>query len=131
MLNFYRIRYECYHGDTLINTQSGTILSDKSPEDDVVLVNWDNLSEIYRRMGGCLPFHYYQFSKGRKVYFFEGSVFNKDFRDIKEWKSPLNISVVIKHAEIENMSIQEVLRWHDGEKAIQYLIERGLAVTGK
>jgi len=128
MLNFYRIKYECYHNNTLINVRSGIILSDKSPEDDVILVDWDNLSEIYHRMGGCLPFHYCQYNKGRKVYFFEGSIFNKDFRDIKEWKSPLNITIIIKHAEIENMSIQEVLRWHDGEKAIQYLVERGFAV---
>ena len=131
MLNFYRIKYECYHNNTLINTHSGIILSDKSPEDDVVLVNWDNLSEVYQRMGGCLPFHCYKCNKGHKVCFFDGSVFNKAYRDIKEWKSPLNISIVIKYAEIESMSIQEILRWHDGEKAIQYLIERGLAITGK
>ena len=48
--------------------------------------------------------------------------------DIKEWRAPkLNISFEAKWDKI-NPSINDVVNWHDGEQAIQYLVSRVLAI---
>ena len=69
------------------------------------------------------------FKKGRLVSFFDGNPFKKDFRDIKEWKTKLNITVKVEYTDITHlMSIDEVLKWYDAEKAIQFLNERNLKI---
>jgi hypothetical protein len=131
MLKFYSIAYKTYNNGTYIDTHYAKTLKEESEiKNDLVLINWDNLSEMYHKYSLSLPFNIWNFKKGRLVSFFDGNPFKKDFRDIKEWKTKLDITVKIEYTDISNStSIQEVLRWHDAEKAIQYLNERGLKIN--
>ena len=69
------------------------------------------------------------FKRGRRISFFHFELRNRKTWDIKEWKeNQLDIILNIKYEEY-TPSINEVLKWHNGEKAIQYLIERGLTIA--
>ena len=130
MLKFYSIAYKTYNNGTYIDTKYAKILEEESKiKNDLVFINWDNLSEIYCKYGLLLPFNTWNFKKGRLVSFFVVNPFKKNFRDVKEWKTKLDIMVKIEYTDISNlMSIDEVLKWHEGEKAIQYLNERNLKI---
>ena len=130
MLKFYSITYKTYNNGTYIGTNYGKTLAEESEvKDDIVLINWDNLSEMYHKFSLAVPFNIWNFKKGRLVSFFVGNPFKKDFRDIKEWKTKLDIMVKVEYKDISSsMSIEDVLKWHDAEKAIQYLNERNLKI---
>lgn len=83
---------------------------------------------MYHKYSLCFKFNIWNFKRGRLVSFFTDHWFEKEYRDIKEWKtSDLHITLTIRYKE-DSPSINEVMRYHDGEKAIQYLIERGLTI---
>ena len=128
MLKFYSVEYKTYNNGTLIGTRHGkTLIDEKEMEERIFSVKWDNLEEVYQKYSLMLPFNIWHFKKGRVVSFFEGLPFKKDFQDIKEWKRELNIVIQITYLDISaSMSIDEILKWHNAEKAIQYLNERGL-----
>lgn len=130
MLKFYSIAYKTYNNGTYISTHYARTLKEESEvKDDLVFINWDNLSEMYRKYGLSVPFNIWNFKKGRLVSFFDGNPFRKDFRDVKEWKAKLDIMIKIEYTDVSNsMSIDDVLKWHDAEKAIQYLNERNLKI---
>ena len=130
MLKFYSIAYKTYNNGTYIDTHYATTLKEESEtKNDLVFINWDNLSEMYHKYNLSLPFNIWNFKKGRLVSFFVDNPFKKKFRDVKEWKTKLDIMVKIEYTDISNsMSIEDVLKWHDAEKAIQYLNERNLKI---
>ena len=131
MLKFYAVHYKTYNNGTYIDTCYAETLKEESEiKDDLIFINWDNLSEMCHKYSLILPFNVWNFKKGRRVSFFVGNFFKKDFQDIKEWKTKLDIMVKVEYIDISNsMSIQDVLKWHDAEKAIQYLNERGLKIN--
>ena len=130
MLKFYSIAYKTYNNGTYIDTHYATTLKEESEtKNDLVFINWDNLSEMYHKYNLSLPFNIWNFKKGRLVSFFVDNPFKKNFRDVKEWKTKLDIMVKIECTDISNsMSIEDVSKWHDAEKAIQYLNERNLKI---
>ena len=130
MLKFYSIAYKTYNNGTYIDTHYATTLKEESEtKNDLVFINWDNLSEMYHKYNLSLPFNIWNFKKGRLVSFFVDNPFKKGFRDVKEWKTKLDIMVKIEYTDVSNsMSIEDVLKWHDAEKAIQYLNERNLKI---
>ena len=130
MLKFYSIAYKTYNNGTYIDTHYATTLKEESEtKNDLVFINWDNLSEMYHKYNLSLPFNIWNFKKGRLVSFFVDNPFKKGFRDVKEWKTKLDIMVKIEYPDVSNsMSIEDVLKWHDAEKAIQYLNERNLKI---
>ena len=130
MLKFYSIAYKTYNNGTYIDTHYATTLKEESEiKNDLVFINWDNLSEMYHKYNLSLPFNIWNFKKGRLVSFFVDNPFKKNFRDVKEWKTKLDITVKIEYIDVSNsMSIEDVLKWHDAEKAIQYLNERNLKI---
>lgn len=130
MLKFYSIAYKTFNNGTYIGTDYATTLKEESEtKNDLVFINWGNLSEMYHKYNLSLPFNIWNFKKGRLVSFFVDNPFKKNFRDVKEWKTKLDIMVKIEYTDISNsMSIEDVLKWHDAEKAIQYLNERNLKI---
>ena len=130
MLKFYAIHYKTYNNGTYIKTHyAETLAEENSVKDETIQINWDNLSEVYHKYGLSLPFNIWNFKKGRLVSFFEGNPFKKNYRDIKEWKTDLNITLEIEYIDISNSkSIEEILKWRNAEKAIQYLNERNLKI---
>ena len=55
--------------------------------------------------------------------------FLKNHRDVKEWKEKeIDIEIKYEYKEVDHVSINDVLKWSNIEKAIQYLNERGLTI---
>lgn len=129
-MKFYDHYATTYHNGVEITTYKvGTGLADDIPENTTDELTWDNLRDYYYRNGLACAFNVWTRKKGRLVSFWGGSFFNKDTRDIKEWKSPLNITIKHRYIEEPNVSIDYVLKWHDADQAIQYLNERGLKIS--
>ena len=124
MLKFYNEYYHTYYHGERAGTYVHMICEDNAPEDRVIKITWDNLSEIYSELGCVLPFNVWNFKGGRRI-----SFLNFDYRDIKEKKQPvLDMEVRVTTKEC-NPPIQEILEYRDGEKAIRYLVERGLSIV--
>lgn len=135
MLEFYYLSLETYHNDQLMGGDSSIILIDESEASDfncVTDLNWENLDFVYPACRLMLPFDIWRNNKkGRVVTWFHSSLFNRNTWDIKEWKTPLNITLKSSIRKKTNVSIAEVLKWHDVNKAIQYLKEKGLTIDIK
>lgn len=135
MLKFYRTYYHTYNKGHLIGSDSGRALVEESekPKNKIIDFTWNNLQDLYSKYGILTSFSIWNFKKGRIISFFTDSlIFRKPWeKDIKEWKEKeLDLTLQISVKEY-TPSIQEVLEWHDSEKAIQYLKERGLSVKGQ
>lgn len=128
-MKFYYCYYTIYHNGTRINSRHGKCLYDTKPFDKTIPITWRNLNEIYQSLDFLPNFIILNMKKGRVISFFHDKLFPAgNFRDVKEWKHPnLNILLKITYAEY-TPSIAEVLKWHDQEKAIAYLRERGLNI---
>lgn len=131
MLKFYSVNCKVYNNGTFIDDSYGgrILVEEDSVQDKIILINWNSLLEEYHKLGTMLPFNIWNFKKGRIVSFFDGNPFKKDFRDIKEWKTKLDIMVKVEYTDItDSMSIAEVLEWYGVDKAIQFLNERNLKI---
>lgn len=131
MLKFYRIVYYTYHNDAEVGVKTGRALMDEAevPPEKTIDITWENLTEIYQQYAWVFPWNIWNFKRGRIVSFFDAEIRDKNTWDIKEWKSPLNMKLTIQYKEMTPPSIDEVLKWYDGNKAIQYLKEQGLAIS--
>lgn len=126
MLNFYHHSTITYRNGKKIKTQyCGRCLTETQPEDYTEELTWENLIEKHSVHGIEYPFSIWKFKRGFRVSFFD--TFQKD---IKQWKEPLNLSIEHKYT-LYTPSIDEVLKFPDGEKAIRYLVERGISIVGK
>lgn len=130
MLNFYKHYTTTYKNGEKIKTQyCGTFVTENAPENFTEEITWNNLEEKYAERGLCYPFNIWNFKRGRCVSFFN-DFGDKFAKDIKEWKEPLNLMVVHEYTLYEP-SINYVLNFPCGEKAIKYLVERGMAIVEK
>ncbi len=134
MLEFYTLSFETYHNDKFMGGDSTAILIDEDSAPDLNCstdLDWENLDFVYPTCGMMLPFSIYRSNKkGRVISWYNCSLFNRNTWDIKEWKAPLNVTIKSSTRK-RNMSIAEVLKWHDANKAIQYLKEKGLTINTK
>ena len=130
MLNFYKHYATTYKNGEKIRTKyCGEFIADKVPENFTEEITWDSLKEKYTERGLCYPFNVWDFKRGRRVSFFN-EYGEKLVRDIKEWKEPLNLTVVHEY-NLYEPTINHVLDFPHGEDAIKYLVERGLSIVGK
>jgi len=128
-MEFYNHYTTTYHnGVKVASKMCGTMLTEDIPENRTDELTWDNLDKYYYENSLALPFNVWNGKRGRLVSFFNGSLFNKDKRDIKEWKTPLNITIKHEYKKKLGVSIDYVLKWYDVDKAIQYLNEHGLKI---
>lgn len=131
-MKFYYRYYVTYHNNTRIGGGCSKCLSETPPVDETISFSWDNIDDLYAKYGLSCSFNLWHKKKGRLVSFFCDKFLPiGNFGDVKEWKhSDLNITLKIFYKEY-NPSIDEVLKWRDGEKAILYLKERGLNICPK
>ena len=129
-MKFYYVYYTTYHNGTCIGTDVGKILTDEEPKEEAIELTWQTLNDWYKKNGVFCMFNIWHFNKGRRVSFFHEGLFpKKNERDIKEWKEELNIKIKVTYKEF-CPCIAEVLKWHESEKAIIYLNEKGLKIMG-
>ena len=124
-MKFYYVYTTTYHNDTRIGTCIGKILVNEVPKAKTTILTWDNLEENYRKNGLLYKFNIWNCKKGRRVSFFLDTLFCE--KDVKEWKEELNIRIETTYKEF-SPCIADVLKWHETEKAIAYLNERGLKI---
>ena len=138
MLEFYREKVFTYHNGVYIGGELGGLyLEDKKPQDRTIKLTWDNLLENFAKDGAWYRFGWYKRKKGLGIEFYSEDVNiieyikDKNKRGVTQWKNPgLNITIEYKYEKV-NRSISEVLDYPDNEKAIRYLVERGLTVIQK
>lgn len=95
-------------------------ISESHPGTDVIKINWDNAEEEIHKLGLCLPFGITKRRKGLKLFFW-----NDLFTSVKQWKEDLDIEIKTSWREYKP-TIKEIMDFKDSDKAIQYLVERGL-----
>lgn len=95
-------------------------ICENHPDTDVININWDNAEEEIQKLCIWLPFGITKKRKGLKLFFWDDL-----FTNVKQWKDDLNIEIKTTWREYKP-TIKEIMSFNDSDKAIQYLIERGL-----
>ena len=90
------------------------------PDTDIININWDNAEEEICKLDIWLPFGITKRRKGLKIFFWDDI-----FTNIKQWKEDLNIEIKTTWREYKP-TIKDIMSFNDSDKAIQYLVERGL-----
>ena len=131
MLQFYSVKYIIFDKEKNKPLCSWVgwrdICTNETLSHESIDLTWDNVYHYGSLMHGNLNPQFTQRKKGRV--FKCGASFEYENYTFKEWKRPeLNLEYRTEYT-LTTKSIQEVLEYGDSDKAIQYLIERGLAVT--
>lgn len=95
-------------------------ICEKHPNTDIININWDNAEEEICKLDIWLPFSITKRRKGLKLFFW-----NDMFTNVKQWKDDLDIEIKTTWQEYKP-TIKEIMNFRDSDKAIQYLVERGL-----
>ena len=98
----------------------GDEIKNEKPEDICENINWNNILKLAGDWFG-----YFKVRKRRKGFVL--FVYD-DWRErivYKQWREVLNIQIVTESKEIVP-SIDMILKFHDGNNAIEYLVERGM-----
>lgn len=122
MLKYYKPRTEVFINKIrpfLIKLYKDEI-SEIIPDTPSIKADWDNILNIYEKIGLYL-YGLRKTRKGLKLYY-------HDYFSIKQWKEELNIEIKTTWIEYKP-TINELLNFYDGDKSIQYLVERGLNVS--
>ena len=126
MVTYYIRRIKiCYKGE-IVGIWTNDILSEEEKINFFKLITWDNLDEMTREYR---PFGFYDriyTKKGRKVILYLG---NGSKKTIKEWKTPLNMSIEITYTTDFKHSLKDILENYNTDLAMKYLIEKGIKIT--
>lgn len=131
MLKFYELFVTTYCDKKKVGMRyCGTCIEEEGEvQNHTEKLTWKNVTEKYQKEGPCYKFAILNLKKGRKICFL-GDFGEKYFHSIKEWKQKeLNIEIEYEYRENKHISIDDVLKFHNVEKAIRYLNERGLTVS--
>lgn len=123
-MKYYEIYVETYHNGEYIGTQFGgkMLTEEELPALEIIDLTWKNLNEMHKRIGLGLDFNIWNFKRGRIVSFFDSSLFKKNTWDIKEWKTPLNITIRIYNKQLRATMYD--LRCFDAKDVKKYLEEK-------
>ena len=125
MLKYYLVCYSTLYNGQVINNSIGHVILDEtaSTETQHIPITWENLDEVNNKYGLSCAFNVWNYHKGRIIEFFS-------LRPaIKEWKTTnFNLELRISYTPY-NASIEDIMKYWEGDKAIQYLVERGLKVA--
>lgn len=131
MLKFYHVNYTTYVNgvDRGANYGWKALTDEDEAKDYTILVNWENIADFYCKYAPAVPFQLYNFKRGHYLSFSDFSLFKSKTWDIAQWRHPeLKIEIKVEYKEMRP-SINEVLHWSNGEKAMQYLLERGINIV--
>lgn len=86
--------------------------------------DWNNISELFEENKNVYKnFKLLNTKKGKKLCIYDCCHF-KNFT-LAEWKDNLKFKLVSKYIK-RNPSLEEILKYPDGDVAIKYLVERGM-----
>ena len=125
MLKYYLVCYSTLYNGQVISNNIGNVILDETAatETQHIPITWENLNTIYNEYGLSCAFNIRNCRKGRKINFFSWR------SAIKEWKTTdFNLELRISYTPY-NASIEDIMKYWEGDKAIQYLVESGLKVA--
>lgn len=97
-------------------------LQEDIPENTFEYFNWDDICETSKKV----PLnHFFKVEKKKRGLVFRILCNCLDYEEYKQWRDELNIQVITEWEEIIP-SLNQLLNFHDGNKAIEYLVERGM-----
>lgn len=127
MLKFYYIDYTTYYKGKEVGCTTAYALCEESEIKNFrKKVTWENLVDVYKELGLACKFTIWNMKRGRQI----------SFSDTWPWQEPKEWKHADPQIEIEccwserQVSIKDIMEWHDSEKAIQYLNERNLKIRG-
>lgn len=129
MLKFYYVHYTTYYKGKKVSQTTARALCEESKVNNFrKKVTWENLTDIWEELGGqACGFTIWNMKKGRQLSFHSDTL---PWQEPKEWKhTDPQVEIECRWSE-RQVSIQNVLDWHDAEKAVQYLNERNLKIKG-
>lgn len=86
--------------------------------------DWNNISELFEEnKNEYKDFKLLNTKKGKKLCIYDCCHFKKF--TLVEWKDNLKFTLASKYIK-QNPSIEEILKYPDGDVAIKYLVERGM-----
>lgn len=100
------------------------VLLEKPPESEEIKISWENLETAVPKeflYAHDIKVHHHR--KGRTLIYYPSDKFFGKI--IKENKEELSMTMVYQYRKAE-ISLKEILEYHEGEKVIKYLQERGL-----
>lgn len=98
-------------------------ICENHPNTDVIKINWNNVEQEIYKIGLHLPFGITKRRKGLQLFFHDYL-----FKNVKQWKEDLDIEIKTSWREYKP-SLKEIMNFKDSDKAIQYLVERGLNIN--
>lgn len=101
------------------------VLLEEKPENKIIKGDWNNIEEKAKFFTGIGNIKHKK--RGLILTFYSKKLIYRDYVSYKQWKDALNIVYKETYEEIEP-SIETILKHNDGNKAIQYLVERGIKV---
>lgn len=128
MLKFYHVKCTTYINGIDRGTNYGHVIltEEKNAKDYSVTATWENITEFYHNYALFSCFQLYNFKRGKYLSFEDFNLFKRHTWDIAQWRHPeMKIELKFHYVEVHT-SINEILRYHNGEKAMQYLLERGI-----
>lgn len=120
-------------GKEIFHISISRIMQEKCPADKTIDVSWDNVDAVLKEYGATLPFSVNRGITGfgcRRIEFNSIWFVWRDDKPapIKKKNTPVpDIQVKIEWTET-SPPIKDILEWPEGDKAIQYLKERGLSL---
>ena len=125
MLKFYYIYYTTYYKGRKVGCTTAQALCEESEVKNFhKKVTWENLASICEEVGGCCNFFIWNMKKGRQISF--GNTW--PWQEPKEWKhTDPQVEIECCWSE-RQVSIQDIMDWHDSEKVMQYLNERKIKI---
>lgn len=98
-------------------------ICENHPNTDVIKINWNNVEQEIYKIGLHLPFGITKRRKGLQLFFHDYL-----FKNVKQWKEDLDIEIKTSWREYKP-SLKEIMNFKDSDRAIQYLVERGLNIN--
>ena len=100
------------------------VLLEKPPKSEEIKISWENLeTAVPKKFLYAHDIKVHHHRKGRILIYYPSDKFFGKI--IKENKEELSMTMVHQYRKAE-ISLKEILEYHDGEKVIKYLQERGL-----
>lgn len=126
-MNLYRVVEIAYVNGEQLYRKSwkwNLILAEEKPQDKIEYYNWSN----------AVSFCYLADLEYNKSVFGKITIKQSDYGANRKWvygKDEFSATMKLTYEEETNFSINEILELRAGEKAIQFLSERGLSISAK
>ena len=136
MLKTYRFKTDVYiNGEHVERNMTGIFLLEDDEVEQPVIIEantFDEVWELYqdRELRWCMPGNTWKFTEGkRRIDFYDCLPFTHKWNMLEHkpntWK---NVKVVCEPVFWKHVSLEDIIKLENTERAIKYLTERGLTI---